>query len=119
MKNPVHKVTLAVTGKVHQGYDPLTGKPFKMVYQRVRKGLGNIEQRGRMDLQIRVQPAIRDKQSPAQLQSRARLAAATQAWQTLDEAAQAAWRKRAATIKMTGFNLFVKNYCKEHPLSEF
>ncbi|WP_262967316.1 hypothetical protein, partial [Methylobacter psychrophilus] len=119
VKKPVHQVTVAVTGKFHDGYNPLTGKPFKLVYQRVRKGLGNIENRGRMDLQIRVQVSIRDKQSPTQLQSRKRLAAATAAYKHLDNTAKTDWCRQAAKLRMTGFNLYIRRYCKAHPLTEF
>lgn len=64
MKLPLHQVAKRVTGKIQSGYDPFTGKPFKMVYQRVRKGLGNLDDNGRTGLQFRVQALITDKKAP-------------------------------------------------------
>lgn len=61
MKIPVHQITERVSGLMHIGVDPFTGKAFKMVYQKVRKGLGNLEHNGRDDLQLRVQAVIKDK----------------------------------------------------------
>ena len=119
MKKPVHEVTVKVTGQFHEGYDPFTGKPFKMVYQRVRKGLGNIEDRGRMDLQIRVQVRIQDKQSAAQLQSRKRLAAGTAAYQQLDNTAKTNLCRQAKKLHITGFNLFIKQFCQTHNLQDY
>ena len=119
MNKPLHKLVLSVKGKISSGYDPLTGKPFKLVYQRVRKGLGNIETQGRFDLQIRHQAAIIDKKSPAQLQGRARMAAAVLAWQGLAEGDKAVFRERAVNKHMTGFNLFIHQFCNDHLLSEY
>lgn len=119
MKIPVHQITDRVSGLLHSGYDPFTGKAFKMVYQKVRKGLGNIEHNGRDDLQLRVQVKIRDKQSAKQLQCRARITAGTIAWQSLDESEKQIYRVYALDKHLTGFNLFMRNYCQLHPLTEF
>ena len=119
MKPKVHHVSAKVTGQLHAGYDPFTGKPFKMVYQRVRKGLGNLADNGRMGVQLRVQAAITDKKSTRQLQCRARLAAATAAWQALTPAQQDAYRELAKASHMTGFNCFVSQFSQQHPLSAY
>lgn len=119
MKPVLHKLNFKTTGKIHQGYDPFTGKAFKMVYQRVRKGLGNLEDHGRMGLQLRIEPPRNDKKSTQQLQCRARLRAATAAWQALDEDQKKVFRHYAIDKHMTGFNLCVSNYCQQHPLNEF
>ena len=113
MKHPIHKLVFSVRGGFQAGYNPMTGKAFKMVYQRVRKGLGNIGTHGRMDLQLRLQPPIIDKKSKAQLQGRARMAAAVLAWQGLDGAEKTVWRNNAACLRMTGFNLFISGFCKD------
>lgn len=114
-----HQITEHVSGLLHSGYDPFTQKAFKMVYQKVRKGLGNVQHDDRDDLQLRIQVPIRDKKSPAQLQSRARIKAATEAWQALDENQKTTYRQYAEFKQMTGFNLFIRNYCQLHPVTEF
>ena len=119
MKLPLHEVAKRVTGKIQSGYDPFTGKPFKMVYQRVRKGLGNLEDNGHMGLQFRVQALITDKKSTAQLQSRARLAAAVTAYQTLPFTEKEALKLAALGLHMTGYNLFIKQFCETHNIENF
>lgn len=119
MQTKLNKINVAVRGKIGNGTDPLTNEPVVLVYQRVRKGLGNIPTHGNYDLQLRRQPKIIDKKSPAQLQGRARIAAATAAWHQLSEAERQDYRKRAKSMHMTGFNLYIKEFCKQHPVSEF
>lgn len=119
MKLPLHQVAKRVTGKIHAGYDPFTGLPFKMVYQRVRKGLGNLDDNGRMGLQFRVQPIITDKKSAAQLKSRARLAAATAAYQDLAPTEKETLKLAATALHMTGYNLFIKQFCETHNIEDY
>ena len=119
MKLPLHQVAKHVTGKIHSGYDPFTGKPFKMVYQRVRKGLGNLEDTGGMGLQFRVQALITDKKSAAQLKSRARLAAATAAYQLLSQEHKELLKESALDLNITGYNLFIKQFCETHHIEDY
>jgi len=119
MKLPLHQVAKRVTGKIQSGYDPFTGEPFKMVYQRVRKGLGNLDDIGRMGLQFRVQALITDKKSTAQLQSRARLAAAVAVYQTLPFTEKQALKLAALDLHMTGYNLFIKQFCETHNIEDY
>ncbi len=119
IKPDLHKISKKVTGKIHQGYDPFTGKAFKMVYQQVRKGLGNLEDQGKMGLQLRVEPPRTDKKSLSQLQCRARLTAATAAWKTLDTEQKFIFTEDATGKYLTGYNLFISWYCKQHPLTEY
>ena len=119
MKLPLHEVAKRVTGKIQSGYDPFTGKPFKMVYQRVRKGLGNLEDNGHMGLQFRVQALITDKKSAGQLQSRARLAAATAAYKVLSNEEKENLKEAALDLRITGYNLFVKKFCETHNIEDF
>ncbi|MEI8209414.1 MAG: hypothetical protein WCG16_09430 [Methylococcales bacterium] len=119
MKPDLHKISKRVTGKIHQGYDPFTGKAFTMVYQRVRKGLGNLDDQGKMGLQLRVEPPRTDKKSLSQLRCRARLTAATAAWKTLDTEQKFIFSENAVGKNITGYNLFISGYCKQHPLSDY
>jgi hypothetical protein len=119
MKLPLHQVAKHVTGKIQSGYDPFTGKPFKMVYQRVRKGLGNLEDTGGMGLQFRVQALIIDKKSTAQLKSRARMAAAVTAYQQLPFIEKEALKEVALDLNITGYNLFIKLFCETHKIEDY
>ena len=74
---------------------------------------------GRMGVQLRVQATITDKKSTRQLQCRARLAAATAAWQALTPAQKDAYRLLAKASHMTGFNCFVSQFSRQHPLSAY
>ncbi len=119
VKLPLHQVAKRVTGKIQSGYDPFTGKPFKMVYQRVRKGLGNLEDSGGMGLQFRVQALITDKKSAAQLKSRARMAAAVAAYQVLTNEEKENLKEAALALHLTGYNLFIKQFCETHNIENF
>jgi hypothetical protein len=119
MSVELHKIVMGVKGKISIGLDPLTGKGVKFVYQRVRKGLGNIPTRGRMDLQFRIEPPRIDKKSATQLQGRARITAAVAQWQGMTVAEKDVFRQRAKRLCMSGYNLSIRDYCSAHPLSEF
>ena len=85
----------------------------------IRKGLGNLEDNGRMGLQFRVQALITDKKSTAQLQSRARLAAAVTAYQVLTNEEKENLKEAALDLRITGYNLFVKKFCETHNIEDF
>jgi len=108
MAKYAHDLSIAVTGKIGN-----------LVYQRVAKGNGNINTPGTYDLQLRQQKAITDAATPAQLAGRARISAATAAYQALSDAERDAYRKRASRSSATGYNLFVREFCQAHPISEF
>jgi hypothetical protein len=108
-----------MTRKPHELSLMVRGKVGGMVYQRVRKGLGNLQTVGKWDLQLREPGDPIDRRSPAQLRLRARLAAATATYQALSEAERDAWRERAEGSRKTGYNLFVRDFCERHPASEF
>lgn len=94
----------------------ITGKSGNLVYQRVGKGRGNIDRPGHRDLQMRRHVIPTDYKTEQQRACRARIAAATLAWQQLTEDEKATWRKKARHRKRSGFNLFVRAYCKTNPV---
>lgn len=102
---PLHELAISVTGKSENA-----------VYQRVGKGRGNITTPGRHDLQRRQHVIPTDYKTEQQRACRARIAAATLAWQQLPNNEKADWRRKARHRKATGFNLFVRDYCRSHPL---
>ena len=107
MSKTAHTLSVAITGAIGD-----------IVYQRVRKGRGNIETDGHHDLQIRVKGGFTDARTTAQLQGRARIAAATAAYKALTPAERETWRLAAKGIRGTGYNLFVRDFCQTHPLSD-
>jgi hypothetical protein len=108
-----------MTRKAHELSLVVRGKVGGMVYQRVRKGLGNIPTVGKWDLQLREAGSPIDRRSVYQLRLRARLAAATAAYKALDPAEREAWRLKAEGQRKTGYNLFIRAFCEAHPASEF
>lgn len=104
-----HKLCIRITGKVEREGDTF-------VYQRTARGYGNLEQPGRWDMQLRRHVIPTDYQTAPQLACRARLRNATLAWQQLGENDKQHWRNLASQRRLTGFNLFVRDYCRTHPL---
>lgn len=105
MSKHAHKLSIGITGKVGE-----------LVYQRVKKGRGNIPMAGPRDLQLRAHAPQTDARTPEQLRVRARLAAATAAYQALTPEQRAEYLKLAQGSKQTGYNRFVAEYCRAHPL---
>ncbi len=110
-----HQLAIGVYGKIKLSLDPNDPNPREYIYQRVRKGKGGIESPGRYDMQLRRKGERIDNPSLTQLQGRARMRAATAAWQVLDPAEQDALRRRADALNLSGFNLFVREFCATHP----
>lgn len=108
MATSAHTLSFAITGRIGE-----------IVYQRVRKGLGNVETHGRHDLQIRRQGTRIDNPSQGQLKSRMRIAAATAAYQALSEQEREIWKKQTTRKHCTGYNAYVRDFCARHPLEEF
>jgi hypothetical protein len=92
------------------------GGTVRVVYQRTARGLGNVPNVPGRILQRRAYVIPADPRTPMQRLVRARLAAATAAWQALAEPARAEWRSRALTRGPTGYMLFVRDYCQTHPI---
>lgn len=108
MAKYAHDISLDVRGKVGQH-----------VYQRAKKGRGNIPTHGPYDLQLRAHVPQTDARTPAQLRVRARIAAATRAYKMLSATEREALRKQTKNQRQTAFNLFVHEFCASHPLSEY
>ncbi|KAB2924157.1 MAG: hypothetical protein F9K25_17895 [Candidatus Contendobacter sp.] len=105
---PLHQLSLSIRGK--------TGA---FVYQRVGKGRGNIPTQGHHDLQLRRHVIPTNYRTEPQQQSRRRIGAATAAWRGLQEHERDHWRDRARPQRRTGFNLFVRDFCRRHPVEAF
>ncbi len=105
---PLHELTISVRGKAGD-----------MVYQRVGKGRGNLDDTGRYGVQLRRHVIPTDYRTEAQQQNRRRMAAAVAAWQGLTPDEWHAWNQKAKHQRRTGFNLFIRQFCRVHPVTEF
>lgn len=103
----------------HELTTGIRGKIGNLVYQRVKKGAGNIPLPGDYDLQLRTEVPRTDAQSPLQLLYRARLAAATLAYQALSPVERETWKAAAHGTAATGYNLFVRDFCRSHSPEEY
>lgn len=90
--------------------------PTRKVFQRVGRGLGNLGRtvNGR-DLQMRAHVIPADPKTAAQLHRRAVFADAVSAWRALTDAERAALNQRAKRYHLSGWNLFISTYLREHP----
>lgn len=116
---PANIWQILITGSL---YEPAPTDPTgrrRVVYQRVKKGLGNIPRHATKDLQRRRHVIPADPKTPTQRAGRARIAAATAAWQALAEPAKQAWRDTALTLPLSGFQLFVRDFCANHPRDDY
>jgi hypothetical protein len=92
------------------------GGIVRVVYQRTGRGLGNVPGVPGRVLQRRAHVIPADPRTPLQLLLRARIRAATAAWQELTEPERDDWRALARSRGPTGYMLFVAAYCADHPI---
>lgn len=118
MKLP-HELNLKIAGKVAIVTDPETGEHADYVYQRTARTKGNLPSQGRYGLQLRRHVAARTPHHPNQDAARARIAAGTAAYQALSARKRAEWANRAQGKSVTGYQLFMRQYCRNHPLTEY
>lgn len=106
----LHGLSLLPIGRVTVRIDPLTGASIPYVYQRVRKGFGNIAIPGSRDLQLRRLTASNPPPTPGQSARRALFGDAVAAWQSADEPTRAEYRQRARAMSISGYNLFLREF---------
>ena len=111
--------SIRVTGKVWLTVNEETGEKAPYVLQRVQKGVGNIITPMKHDMQLRQRVIPYDPQTAPQLAGRARISAATATYQGLTPEDREVYKLRSRYKRFTGFNLFVRQFCQEHPVSEF
>lgn len=114
-----HEVNMLITGKITIVYDKQTGASVPMIYQRVGRGFGNVKRLGARDLQLRRYLPQRDPRRPMQLAGRRRIAAATRAYQALSMEDRRQYQESSQDLTINGYNLFVQQFCQQHPLENF
>jgi hypothetical protein len=110
---------MGITGKVKLKPTPDAEQAETYVYQRTRPGRGHFKGPDGKDYALRRHGTRTDNPSPEQLQGRARITAGNAAWKTLEPHEKTAYGLRARKLQMSGYNLFIRDFCREHPLSEF
>jgi len=101
-------------------YEPDPESPSgrrRVVFQRTGKKYGNIATPYPHGHQKRAHVIPYDPRTPHQQALRARIAAATAAWHTLTEPERQEYRDQARTLGHTGFNEWISQYCKAHPIN--
>lgn len=105
-----HEINQLITGELVMHKDPAQPQPEPYVYQRARKGKGNIERLDGIDLQLRRKGQRTDRITSKNAPHRARFAAGHAAWLALTETERNAYRERAGKLPITGYNLWMRDY---------
>ncbi len=84
----------------------------KVVYQKVRAGLGNISNGGRYDRQRRAWVKPHDPMTPAQLARRAKFAAAVAAWHALTQTERDQYKSQAKNKSISAFNAYISVFMR-------
>jgi hypothetical protein len=99
----------------------VSGKIGQTVFQRTIPWIAQGVKGPGLVTQIRRHVIPYDPRTTAQLLNRARFAAAVAAWRHLTAAQQSAYNDRASRLEppVDGRNLWIREYAKAHPPSEF
>ena len=123
MKDPIHTICLDVRGAFSEGFIPGTDRPQRWNYRRSPQRFSNCVSQNDHPLvlcrQCDYKNDWKDARSPGQLRTRRRIQAATNAWHVLTEPEKQVWRIKAKKLKHTGFNEFIRQFCRKHPVAEF
>jgi hypothetical protein len=110
---------MGLTGKVKLKPTPDAQESQTVIYARAKPGRGTFTGQDGQDYTLRRSYNRMDNPSTTQLQGRARLAEATRQWRGKTDAEKQLYRLRAEALHMTGFNLWVKEFCAANPLVGF
>lgn len=110
-----HQVSIQTLGSITLPVDSQTPVFRHYVYQRVAKWSGNIKP----GFQLRIQGPQNHPNSEEQLQCRRRFKAAVHAWQALSELERQSYRVRARKLHCSGYNLFIREFSRQHSVEEF
>lgn len=113
---PLHRLTLNVTGKVLLQDENQQVDTY--VYQRTSPGVGNLFLNSRNDRQLRKHTVVPDNPTTKQNVVRQRFRAAVAGWNALAPAEKDQWESRVKNRPMTGYNLFIQEWSRAHPLPD-
>lgn len=87
----------------------------KWVYQRTGSGFGNLGARGARDLQIRRHVIPHNPRTPAQVDRRAWLRIAVQAWREMNQDERSEWKALGASRALPGYSTFISAFMRAAP----
>ena len=109
----LHRLALLPRGTIVQKREG-DAVSLKWVYQRVKKGFGNIPTRHPYDLQLRRHVIPFDPLTAPQLTRRQVFANAVAAWQALSAPERQAWTEQGRRHALPGYQFFLSNYLKNN-----
>lgn len=109
----LHRLSILPRGTVVQQREG-DGTRLKWVYQRVKKGFGNILTRHPYDLQLRRHVVPFDPQTSAQLSRRQVFANAVAAWHALTPSEKDQWAEQGKPHALPGYHWFLSSYLKSN-----
>lgn len=108
-----HTICLDIRGTLTIDDPQAPGQTRKVVYQGTTAYSANIPGTDARPRMIRAHVIPYDPRTAAQLEQRARIRAAVEAWQALTMQEQTTWRTKAKGKQLTGYQLFCKNHMTE------
>lgn len=103
---------LDIRGTITETITDPTPTVEKVVYQKVRPGLGNISNGGKYDRQRRKWVKPTDAKSAAQLARRAKFAAAVAAWHALTQTERDQYKSQAKNKSISAFNAYISVFMR-------
>lgn len=110
MSKMLHELCIVPTGKIRMEHDAHQTGPEDWVYQRRPEGKGNITREYGPELQLRRNGRRTDRLTSKNAPHRERFRRANAAWRALTTEEQDAMRARAATLPITGYMLWMREY---------
>jgi hypothetical protein len=107
---------LLVTGTLTMTPPGTNLAPRKMVFQRVRQGLGNILGRPHADLQLRAHVVPADPKTTAQIARRDLMAAAVTRWHASTASDKSEWKIIAENRSISVFNACISDTLNNYEL---
>lgn len=112
----VHDLALLITGSINVPDPDRPGHSKRIIIQRTRKGLGNIQTTHPYDIQIKAWKLQSDPKTPAKQANRARFAAAVTAWHDATIQEREIARPISKKRRITLFNGWISLYNTTHPI---
>ena len=110
------KTAMLITGTLKMTPPGTVAPPVKMVFQRVRAGLGNAGKYGSMDVQLRQHVVPADPKTTAQMARRDLMRAAVARWHSMTTKDKDAFQKTAENRAITVFNAVISDTLRNYHL---
>lgn len=111
------KTAMLITGTLKMTPPGTVAPPVKMVFQRVRAGLGNAGKYGSMDVQLRQHVVPADPKTAAQMARRDLMRAAVARYRAMTGIDLDPFKKTAEKRRITVFNAVISDTLRNYHLS--